>query len=1286
MMQESKVDVAKKVLDYWYIMEFLSQENWPRWKEKDLRKAKNANIEEQKRQNAVKMGLKYEPPEYPAKVLKMCCELKPGQDIYEFVRQSAEEHGMTRWGNITVYAGKIERELCINKIAESIKSLDERPERNSDKIAWASLQVAPDGTYIEKSFSLSPVVWAVGQIAGVENVISMSEVLDLEIYKREQNEYDKIFFSFEREGKRGEKRNTEDEVGDVDEKKYELDETGRYIKKAEYALSKEQILKQMSQIYKAYIAQKMWRELDKQWNGVPADEKIVVCLSYNLFRGENEREIYGDEEYMGLSKTYFSADIDMIRNRVETFEKSENPMEQELLDYIYSGYEEYYEEKGVRVDLLRKRERDIEGKLFKKLYLDILNVVKAPQGKWPSRFMPAFMQQVAINLATEGMGYIFSVNGPPGTGKTTMLKEIIVHNVVERAKLLAEYSDPADAFEMREFENGTKECGAYFKYAQHYYILKNNHINDYSVLVASCNNAAVENITKELPLEQGILDNLKSKDDDSIAMKDELWEIAQLFTVDKNEEAEWLREADFSKKEKQVKKCQIEQNKWETDCHDIYFTRYARNLSKRGDAWGLVAAPLGRKKNIREFYQRVMKPLEYVLVGGTEDERKKRRLNEYRNIREKFQKQLEVVKAYQNPQEYVCNMEKNIKENCDTLTEEKRQLEECQLALEGEKANKKYATKDLKERLQRIEGENEISEQRIHEIDKRCQEMQSECDYMKQRYRQNMEEIVKKDESLKWIDKFFKTQRAQDVRKLQEIYRSESMELEQKREKIERDISDYMRERQEIEEELNINVKEQGEWLAELCAKEGRYDYQIHKLEEKIAVHEKNIEKCRNELKKYQDFYRRNDSTFADRDDTEKFVWLDDDFMKDFLSNDKEKSTRAQVSNPWFNEKYNREREKLFYYAMKLHEAFILASQACRENLINLGLLWKLRNDEDNKRVVFSEVDRKAAIEPLLQTLFLLVPVISTTFASVRSFLGDAGATTVGTLIVDEAGQASPQMAVGALYRSRKAVIVGDPRQIEPVVTDELRLIRQAYNEKLYKPYIRKNVSVQHFADYLNPYGTFFHDQAGYKEWVGCPLVVHRRCISPMYDISNNMSYNGIMKQQTGLPSKEKEKMFCYPVSCWIHVKGNERGKKDHFVPEQGKQVMDVLRKAFEKNDYPDIYVISPFKTVVEGMKEVLNDYCKLLKKAEPKKAECIKRWSEKQIGTVHTFQGKEADEVIFLLGCDASDESEGAIKWVNSNIVNVAVTRAKYRLYIIGDEDAWEKSDYIREAKMLMK
>ena len=170
---------------------------------------------------------------------------------------------------------------------------------------------------------------------------------------------------------------------------------------------------------------------------------------------------------------------------------------------------------------------------------------------------------------------------------------------------------------------------------------------------------------------------------------------------------------------------------------------------------------------------------------------------------------------------------------------------------------------------------------------------------------------------------------------------------------------------------------------------------------------------------------------------------------------------------------------------------------------------------------MFGKKDKEQMVGALYQTLFLLVPVISSTFASIGTLLRDIkNPGTIGTLIIDEAGQAQPQVAVGALYRSRRAVIVGDPKQVEPVVTDDLELLKKSYNEEVYRHYKDKTLSVQKCADILNPFGTYLSNGTDYSEWVGCPLLVHRRCISPMYDISNKISYGGIMRQQTKQPGE----------------------------------------------------------------------------------------------------------------------------------------------------------------------
>lgn len=346
--------------------------------------------------------------------------------------------------------------------------------------------------------------------------------------------------------------------------------------------------------------------------------------------------------------------------------------------------------------------------------------------------------------------------------------------------------------------------------------------------------------------------------------------------------------------------------------------------------------------------------------------------------------------------------------------------------------------------------------------------------------------------------------------------------------------------------------------------------------------------------------------------------------------------------------------------ALKLTMAFIVHSKYLLQNFETIQDYWSKHN--------MAEKDKNNVFPVLLQSLFMLVPVISTTFASVSSFLKNVKEPgTLGTLIVDEAGQAQPHMLVGALYRCQSAVIVGDPKQVEPVVTEDLKLIRNILFENKWE-YQDVTASVQSYADSLNHIGTFLGDDED-ELWVGSPLRVHRRCVSPMFDISNELSYSGFMINSTY--SKFNTQFPEIPSSAWYDIHGKTKSGKQ-FVEEQGTATLNIIKSYIQlKNNIikynkrnpeqqkklPTLYVISPFKAVVNEIKIKLHK-------------NNISDMND-NIGTVHTFQGKEADIVIFVLGCDA--EKKGAVKWVNSNIVNVAVTRAKNRLYVIGDVSLWE-------------
>ena len=76
-----------------------------------------------------------------------------------------------------------------------------------------------------------------------------------------------------------------------------------------------------------------------------------------------------------------------------------------------------------------------------------------------------------------------------------------------------------------------------------------------------------------------------------------------------------------------------------------------------------------------------------------------------------------------------------------------------------------------------------------------------------------------------------------------------------------------------------------------------------------------------------------------------------------------------------------------------------------------------------------------------------------------------------------------------------------------------------------------------------------------------------------------------------------------------------------------------------------------------------------------------LREWLRERVGTVHTFQGKEEDNVILVLGL--SEEAPGAADWASSkpNLLNVALTRAKKRIYVVGSVDIWADKKYFSEA-----
>jgi hypothetical protein len=357
---------------------------------------------------------------------------------------------------------------------------------------------------------------------------------------------------------------------------------------------------------------------------------------------------------------------------------------------------------------------------------------------------------------------------------------------------------------------------------------------------------------------------------------------------------------------------------------------------------------------------------------------------------------------------------------------------------------------------------------------------------------------------------------------------------------------------------------------------------------------------------------------------------------------------RRELAAPWSDEQWNTARTRVFLAALDLHEALLAGTaKIMRANLSAAVDVLSGQAPPDAP---------EPAVRAAWQSLFLIVPVISTTLASVARLLRPLGPEALGWLLVDEAGQAAPQIAAGAIWRARRLVAVGDPLQLEPVVT-VLHTTQQALrrHHRVAETWLPGRGSVQTLTDRLALIGTYLPGADDVAVWVGAPLRVHRRCDDPMFAIVNNAVYDGLMIHGTA----PRRHPLTVADSTWIDVASTDA--EGHWIPDEGDAAEQILTYLLRAGvDPADIMAISPFRDTARRLR---------------------RRWAsahpQMTCGTVHTAQGKEADVVLFVLG--GNPARPGARAWAASqpNLFNVAVSRAKQRLYVIGNHDGWAKLPY---------
>lgn len=285
--------------------------------------------------------------------------------------------------------------------------------------------------------------------------------------------------------------------------------------------------------------------------------------------------------------------------------------------------------------------------------------------------------------------------------------------------------------------------------------------------------------------------------------------------------------------------------------------------------------------------------------------------------------------------------------------------------------------------------------------------------------------------------------------------------------------------------------------------------------------------------------------------------------------------------------------------------------------------------DESNRVTSFNRWCSNDDNIKLLEDAF---PIIITTNISAAR-LGTANHT-FELVIMDEAGQCNCATSLIPIARAKQLLLVGDSNQLKPVV-----VLEDTINE-----FLKEEFSISNDYDY-NRYSILDvmrnHDNIS-KDIM---LTYHYRCGKKIIDFSNKRFYNNNLNLD--YLSNEGN------VSL-LNVKNiNSKLKNENY--EEAKAIIDYIKR----NNLKDTAIITPFK----NQQNLINS---MLKENKIDDIVC---------GTIHQVQGAEKDTII-ISSSISPKTSKKTFDWIknNSEITNVAVTRAKKNLIVVSDVEALEK------------
>jgi len=167
-----------------------------------------------------------------------------------------------------------------------------------------------------------------------------------------------------------------------------------------------------------------------------------------------------------------------------------------------------------------------------------------------------------------------------------------------------------------------------------------------------------------------------------------------------------------------------------------------------------------------------------------------------------------------------------------------------------------------------------------------------------------------------------------------------------------------------------------------------------------------------------------------------------------------------------------------------------------------------------------------------------------------------------------------------------------------------------------------------------------------------------------MFGVANRIAYGRMM-----VHGRKPDDKFVplFGESAWAHV--DAPVTSENWIAEEGRLAVEMAQLAWRLGEEKSLFIITPFRSVADELKDLLS--ATLGTKADA--------WIKRSVGTVHTFQGKENANVVLVLGGDTQKPGVRGFVADEPNLLNVALTRAKERVYVVGNATFWQGKESLR-------